>query len=133
MFRLRSRFAVFYRFVAYVALLAMLVPMGTMLVHHPAVASAPMPMAMSMPGCDMGMQEGTQDKTAPAKAPAHKMPSCPICQSLHLLGGGFVPPDNIIVSAAVPARGDFVVHERVFFIHAAPASQGRPRAPPVSV
>jgi hypothetical protein len=123
---LLSRFPSFYRFAAFVALLAMLVPLWTSLVHHPEAAQDVTHI------CDSGMP-GMQGSDHSGKAPAHKTPSCPICQGLHLLSGGFVRP---VVAAVAPvsfASTLYVSTERTFSVRSVLAPQARPRAPPIFV
>lgn len=120
MIYLRFRFPALYRFAAYMALLAMLVPLGTILVHHPEAAQAPVHI------CNMDMHyEGDQ-----GKAPAHKTPSCPICQGLQLLSGGFVPPAIVGVAPVAFAAAIYIFTERIFPSRPLFAPQARPRAPP---
>ena len=123
MSRLRTRFPSLYRFAAFVALLAMLVPAVTSFVHHPASAQS----LMRICGIDQHVKDG-KDNT-----PTHKAPFCPICQTLQMLGNGFVPPDDVAVVAlpVVAVRG--IPVDRGFLLTAVFAPQARPRAPPVFV
>ncbi len=120
---LRLRFLSFFRLAAFAALVSMLVPMATGLVHHPAAVQS----LVRICGIDQ------QSHSDPQKEPTHKVPFCPICQSLHLLAGGFVPPEAVTVIAVVsvfraelPAKGAFLLTSLF-------APQARPRAPPVLV
>ncbi|MGB9152184.1 MAG: DUF2946 family protein [Alphaproteobacteria bacterium] len=121
MLYLRSRFPAFYRFAAFLALWAILVPVGTSLVHSPAAAQHLIHIC--------GAAEHTNNDQG--KDPTHKLPSCPICQSLHLLGGGFVPPDAVEIAALPSVAAIYVSAEHDFFVKLPVAPQARPRAPPV--
>jgi len=116
----RTRLSAFYRFAAFVALIAMLVPVATGLVHYPTAQSLVRICGIGKPLTD------TKDKV-----PASKIPFCPICLSLQMLGDGFVPPDAVLV-----VDGDIVVARAVTTVTAlilitSIAPQARPRAPPV--
>jgi hypothetical protein len=82
---------------AWLALFALLFQALLPLGHHPA-DMASMDMAqMDMPGYGAGnlcMAPGTAPAD-PHKDPAHKPPPCPICQTLQMLAGGFIPPSPI--------------------------------------
>ncbi|MGB9153468.1 MAG: DUF2946 family protein [Alphaproteobacteria bacterium] len=118
---LRSRFPSFYRFAAFLALWAILVPMGVGLVHTPAAAQSFIHIC--------GAGEHTNNDQG--KEPAHKLPSCPICQSLHLLGGGFVPPDTVVVAGRPLVTAVYISADYNFFVRLPVVPQARPRAPPV--
>jgi hypothetical protein len=121
MFRPFSRFSAFHRFAALLALLAMLVPLGTALTHHPAG----IPSLIRICGLGYGDFSGKE------KAPTHKMPSCPVCQSMHLLGGGFiVPPPLMFVSTGLALVTSISIY-RAFLLQLDTAPQARPRAPPI--
>jgi hypothetical protein len=122
---LRSRFPSLYRFAAFAALLAMLVPAATSLVHHPMAAQALVHIC--------GMDMGAHDSGDRGKVPAHQSPSCPICQSLHFLAGGFVPPNLIAVTAIPFTVAIDAPAERISFARLIITPQARPRAPPAFV
>jgi len=117
---LRSRFPSLHRFAVFLALWAMLVPVGTGLIHSPAAAQSFIHIC--------GIAGHTNNDQG--KDPAHKLPSCPICQSLHLLGGGVMPPDAAVVADIpfVTATYDFVDSD--FLLKLTIIPQARPRAPP---
>lgn len=119
---LRRRFPLLYRFAGLLALLAMLVPVGTSLVHFPAAQSF-------IHICGSG---GHADNDQ-GKDPAHKSPSCPICQSLHLWGGGVLPPEGVVVADMALAAAAYFTAASDFFLNLATAPQARPRAPPAFV
>ena len=121
---LRRRFLWFFRLAAFAALVAMLVPTATGLVHQPAAVQS----LSRICGVDQPSSHGD-----PQKAPVHKVPFCPICQSLHLLGGGFVPPDAVTVIAVVSGVGAEVSADSAFLLTPLLPPQARPRAPPVLV
>jgi hypothetical protein len=118
---LRSRFPLLHRFAIYLALLAILVPLGTSLVHYPAAAQA----FTHICGID------THAPGDQSKDPAHKLPSCPICQSLHLLGGGFVPPEAVAVADRPVAVAIYISADVSYLLKLVVAPQARPRAPPL--
>jgi hypothetical protein len=118
---------------AWLALFALLFQALLPLAHHPA-GMASMDMAqMDMPGYSAGnlcMAPGTAPAD-PHKDPAHKPPPCPICQTLQMLAGGFVPPSPIPLdlppftrlAAEIPPNADR--HEQHIHLGA------RARAPPM--
>ena len=119
---LRRRFPQLYRFAAFLALWAMLVPVFTTLVHHPASTQTFLRIC--------GSEQPTGDH---GKAPAKQMPDCPLCQGLHLLGGGLVPPDNSPVAEITFAAPLYTPLDRVFILEPHIISQAQPRAPPAFV
>jgi len=129
MSRLRARFHPVYRFAAFLALLAMLVPSGIGLVHHPAPVMA---MAATMPAdCGMAMPAAADNGHAPQPAPAQKAPACPICQGMHLLGGGFILPPPVLPLLLATIIAAFIPTRRAFLTRLLIAPQARPRAPPL--
>ena len=100
----------------------MLVPIGTALVHQPTAQSL-----IHICGVDR-QSSGDQNKT-----PAHKLPSCPICQHLHLLGGGFVPPDAAVLVALSLPSIPVISTGHIFYLKFKLAATARPRAPPTLV
>ena len=121
MLHLRSRFPSLYRFAAFLALWAILVPVGTSIVHSLAAAQHFIHIC--------GAGEHTNNEQG--KDPTHKLPSCPICQSLHLLGGELVPPDAVVVAEIPLVAAIYISADYDFFIKITVAPQARPRAPPV--
>jgi hypothetical protein len=116
---MRSQFPLFYRFAAYLALLAMLVPFGTTLVHYPAAHPF-------IHICGLDHPNGNdQDKT-----PLHKLPPCPICQHLHLIGNGFTPPVSLALAAPWFAAATYIFIKHESFVSFSYPPQARPRAPP---
>jgi len=132
MSRLSPHFRVFYRCAAFVALLAMFVPVVTGLVHHPVAAQTMTMPGMSMSGmmmtgqpCPMQQGKGGSDKP-------HKAPICPICQSMHLLAGGYVPPAPVALAVIAPQSATPVFALPIFRLAFVASPQARPRAPPFS-
>ncbi|MDE1900178.1 MAG: hypothetical protein KGI37_00855 [Alphaproteobacteria bacterium] len=117
--------------IACLALFAMLVPSATFLVHHPAGRLAGM-----MPNCGMsGMATMAADMQGgpakPYKTPHKTTPPCPICQSLHIMAGGFVPPDLSAAVLVAPTTGiGIIALPPAVLIARLIAPQARPRAPP---
>jgi hypothetical protein len=123
MMTFRSRFPDFFRFAALLALWAILVPVG--------VSLLPMPMAMpdGMHNCGMADHGDNQ----PDKNSDHKLPSCPICKSMHLLGGGFVPPEFVALVEAPHVAAICVTANYESYLKLIIPPQARPRAPPTLV
>jgi hypothetical protein len=84
-----------FRGAAKLALFAILLQVLLPLIHHPAQAAEAMPAGVHI----CSVLHHASDTTDADKTPVSK-PSCPICFSLHLLGGGYVAPvaDEIIVA-----------------------------------
>jgi hypothetical protein len=115
----RSRFPLFYRFAALLALIAILVPAGTILTHNPATPQ------LYAHICGVDHPNGHHGKT-----PAHKMPVCPICQSLHLLSAGFVQPDVATAIDMAFVATSYLATFSEFLLKRAFAPQARSHAPP---
>ena len=116
---LRSHFLSLRRFAAFVALVAMLVPLVTGLVHTPSAQPL-----FRICGID---QPTNGDH---GQSPTPKAPFCPICQSLHLLGDGFVPPNAVMVLAAPVFTATDRASDEAFLLTPQSSPQARPRAPP---
>jgi len=112
----------------WIALLAILLQALLPAWHHPADAS-PSGLGAGLLARNLCVAPGSAP-SEPAKQPAHHLPVCPICQTLHMLGGGFVPPDPIqlpTAMAVVPrlaAAADTPIHAQ------GGASRIRVRGPP---
>ncbi len=114
-----------FRRAAWLAVLAVVLQMLVPLMHQPARV---MLAGGVMRICSSLINQAPADAD---KAPTHKLPPCPICQNLHMLGHGFVPP-NTVVLAHVASGGETlalpalkpVVLLRVI-------SNAQPRAPPI--
>jgi len=118
-----SRFPLLYRLGAFLALWAILVPIATGLAHYPSATQA----IAHICGVD---QQGNDGQ---GKAPTHKLPSCPICQSLHLLGAGALPPSTFSVALLSFVRFESRVADYDPLLKPVAVPQARPRAPPVLV
>jgi|SRR5579883_539242 len=122
MFRGRHRA---FRRAAWLALLALFLQSFVPALHHPASA------ALSDVG-NMCMAPGSQPfgPSDTDKSPPHGAPACAICQTLHILSGGFVPPEAVAAPAAIFAKisppGPAAV-----ILEGRSVSQARARAPPV--
>jgi hypothetical protein len=79
--------------VAWIAVLAMLLPVFLPLLHHMGAQgiSSPMPPCHMASMVHMAKIQGMDDRAVPSK-PASKTPPCPICQILGSLHNGFITP-----------------------------------------
>lgn len=112
-----------FRRIGWLAIVAVLLPTLVSLVHHPVQKRD---VVAQLQTCPM---HGTMPVDN-EKAPASKIPSCPICLSLHLLGGGFVAPELVALTAVLHDHQVFQLSELSFTPHRS-ISTGQPRAPPV--
>jgi len=128
------------RLTAWLGVFAVLFQAWLPLVHHPATLFAPSGgetaafdrlFGQTLVLCTAAGL--VQEKILPGQhAPAHHVPVCPICQTLHVMGG-FMPPGT----------ASFAISSVLFFHHSiwpnAPGYiariqlAGRPRAPPLPV
>jgi hypothetical protein len=110
--------------IGWIAIAAVLFQILLPLIHHPALASNVEQQVM----CPMhGSMPSTTGETG--KSPLTKSPSCPICQSLHVLNGGYVPPDAMTL--ATPNDVSPFYHSPVSsFAQRHFLVVGQPRAPP---
>ena len=115
----RTRFSVFTRCAALVALLAMLVPVATFLVYSPVGAQKEMRIC--------GMQRTSH---IPNPTPDHKLPSCPICQSFQILAQAFVPPEAAVLTASLQQVAVEHAKFAAFLLSLPQTPQAQPRAPP---
>jgi hypothetical protein len=135
MFSLYCRFSAFRRFAVFLALLAMLAPLGVGIVHHPQAMAMPMrmdmpmsaSMSMPMPGMRQKADSGHAEKVP------HKMPPCPICQTLHMLAAGFITPDLPVFATPDFPSVAFSLSDSAFDLWPAHITPAQPRAPPLSV
>ena len=108
------------------AVMAMLLQILVPLIHHPVLASN---VNEGISHC--GMQGGMPPVPAhTGKTPASKIPSCPICQSLHLLNGGFAPPNTVKLVTSDPVRQVYQL-PLLSFVPRRILITGQARAPPV--
>ena len=130
MFRRRKHSA--FRRASWLALVAILFQVLLPVLHHPAAAM--LGSQRDMAGAGNLCLAPIGNPTAPTdsdKAPAHKLPPCPICQTFQMLGAGFVPSSPIAfaafaatAAAPVPAA-DTAINPRWI------AAGARARAPPL--
>jgi hypothetical protein len=76
----------------WLALLALWLQALLPTIHHPG--------SMFMPGMSMGslcLAGGSAPATPHDKDQDHKLPPCPICQSLQILAAGYVPPTAVAI------------------------------------
>lgn len=113
----------------WLALLALWVQALLPAVHHPASAmTGPFAFGIVSSLClaPGNIPAGPQDK-----GPAHKLPPCPVCQTLQILAAGFAPADAIAIplpryaGVAAPIAATHIV--RPPRLH----SKAQARAPPV--
>ena len=85
---------------SWVAALAVILPILAPLMHQPAGMAFAQRATLDL-AANMCVAPGNPvaPPSDPDKAPAHKQPPCPICQTLQMLAGGYVPPSVI---AAIP-------------------------------
>ncbi len=76
---------------------------------------------------------GATPPAQPDKAPAHKPPPCPICQTFQLVGAGFVPPSAVAVPR--PRQAQSIAHYAFTSLVRRHPSRcnAQARAPPTSV
>jgi hypothetical protein len=117
-----------FRRAAWLALLALFLQIAVPLFHRPASADV----RAGISGANLCMAPGSVP-AAPTdgdKAPAHKAPACAICQTLHMLGGGFVPPNDPGLLAAQPYGAVLSEISSDSFPQRRIVSDARARAPP---
>ena len=117
---LHPRFAALYRFAALVALLSMLVPLATGVLHHPEMESF-LSRICGAAKADQG------------KKPAQKTPVCSICLSLNLAGNGFAPPESPVLLRSLVLVVGIVGASAAFLLLSFFTPQTQPRAPPLSL
>jgi hypothetical protein len=116
----RQHLTVLQRAAVLLGLVAMLSPVFATLVHRPAAVWHFIHI------CGIAHT----DRDGPVKMPGHKLPACPICHSLHLLGHGFVPPAPTLLFLFAVAAAALAVFVLVRLSRHATPPQARPRAPP---
>ena len=124
MTRLRSRFSLFHRCAAWAVLLSLLAPMALGLANSVSVA---IPAFIHLCHSEAPSDGNKSDKSAP------KTPSCPICQSLHLLSGGIAPPSLAILAHIPIFIGISIFALSIFLVRPVFTPQAQPRAPPASL
>ena len=123
MSRFHSHSPYLFRIAAFLALLAMLAPICTSLGHNPAAVQSFIHI------CGLDQHAGGDS----GKAPAHKLPSCPICQSLHFLGNGIVPSEVVVVLITDLSLPTYIFTEGDFLLTLSGPPQAQPRAPPILI
>src|SRR5882762_3331806 len=89
-----SRHSLYFRLVAWMAMLAVMLPVWLPLVHHPVVTLA----GGLEHICSKGLEKTKTDQNN-GKSSSGKIQLCLICKSLHFLNSGFVPPAAIAAIA----------------------------------
>ena len=122
----RSRHSGF-RLSAWIAIWAIWVQALLPIAHHPASMALGQYLADSEQNLCLS---GAGSPISPDdKGPAHKLPTCPICQAAHAIGG-FVPPN--LAKLALPLR--YAIVSTVLLDIAAPRplvrAAAQPRGPP---
>ena len=122
----RSKHRAFRR-AAWLALFALFLQTIVPVLHHPASAALP-----DVVSANLCMAPGSPPvaPSDPDKLPAHGTQTCAICQTLHILGGGFVPPDVVAVAPAVQLGTVSITIPAVAILDGRAVSQTRARAPP---
>ena len=82
-----------------------------------------------MPHC--GMQDNAGKQNSDADKSSGKMPSCPICQGLHFLNNGFVPPSIIAFVPRIYLNGATALPVDEDLVQSWDASSVWPRGPPI--
>jgi hypothetical protein len=119
-----------FRRTAWIAVWALVLQMLLPLIHHPAAAKAGPPDGLRICAVMGLMPTG---KAEPSKTPVSKIPSCPICQTLHMLNGGFVPPDISVLAIPSEHDGSVGVVAVANILPHIIITGAQPRAPPVHV
>jgi hypothetical protein len=123
---------------AVLGIFALLAQLSLPTVHHAAMAASAGQLisarAAALFGGDVPICLTQQpDKPAgsgiPSQAPSHKVPACPICQTLHALGS-LLPPAGIVIAEGPPPATTSDVLLRAPIIAHTLNPTSRPRAPP---
>ena len=117
-----------FRRAAWLALVALFLQIMVPVLHHPASAAQ----RGGIAAADLCLAPGSlpQAPTDTDKHPAHKLPACSVCLTLHMLGGGFVPPGSLAY-ASVPTCGAVLAPIAVDSLpQGRVVSDARARAPP---
>jgi hypothetical protein len=79
----------------WLALLALWVQALLPAIHHPG-AAMPGTITSAIAG-SLCMAPGSAPVSPRDRAPEHKLPPCPVCQTLQILGAGFAPPATVAI------------------------------------
>jgi hypothetical protein len=116
------------RLAVWLALLALWLQALLPAVHHPAGAMSGL---FGFGAGNLCTAPGSAPAAPQDKAPNHKPPPCPICQTFQILGAGFAPPAPIAIP--LPHLRELAAHTILSITRIAerPRSRPRARAPPV--
>jgi len=123
------------------AVFALLIQVWLPWIHHPGISAlADEPtharagiafVGGDFPIC-LAQRSSAPDRSGdPTHTPSQKLPPCPICQALHMLGS-FVPPTNAVLVEGPPSGDPGVITFWAPLIARTLASTSQPRAPPVT-
>jgi hypothetical protein len=110
----------------WLALLALWLQALLPAIHHPG--------SMFMPGMSgkLCLAGGSAPAAPQDKAPDHKLPPCPICQSLQILAAGFVPPAKIAIPLPAFAGQVLLALSTAIFHVTRRIGAAQARGPPLS-
>ena len=117
-----------HRRAAWLALVALFLQVVVPALHHPASAAAPIGAIAAAFCVAPGSQAPAPSDTD--KSPAHGKQACAICQTLHMLGGGFVPPVGVALAPIEPVRAISSLPPAVAVLDGRAVLDSRARAPP---
>lgn len=117
-----------FRRAAWLALLSLVLQVLVPALHHPASAALPDGIGAANLCIAPGSQPVGPSDTD--KSPAHGVQACAICQTLHMLGGGYVPPGAVAVAPASFVARLSVLQPAVAVLDGRRVFQARARAPP---
>jgi hypothetical protein len=115
---------------AWIAIWAILVQPLLPIAHHPASLA----LGQSLAATDHNLCQGSAGapRDSDHKGPIHKVPTCPICQAVHAIGG-FPPPTAVMLKSSFP----YAIVVAVVTDNSAPRRLARvaaqPRGPPLPV
>jgi hypothetical protein len=110
----------------WLALLALWLQALLPAIHHPGS------MFMSGMSGSLCLAGGGAPAPPQDKAPNHKLPPCPICQSLQILAAGFVPPAKIAIPLPVIAGTVSLALSTAVFHVTRQVGAAQARGPPLS-
>jgi len=90
----RNHHSIIFRRAAWIAVLSIMLQVMMPLIHSSANA---MPTNGSIHHCSL-IKKIAVERAGSQGAPAQKSPSCPVCQTLNLMSGGFVVPHGILLA-----------------------------------
>ncbi len=116
-----------FRRAAWVAVMAVLLQILVPLIHHPVQVFD----GKNLHIC--GLNNHLPSQPDNEKAPAQKSPACPVCQTLHMLGNGFVTPHAPVITEVYIAANPVYDFTNKPVIPRLISPSARPRAPPTLV